>query len=90
VSVERARLFVARRPGGGAAGGARGAAGAWGWYAAERRPWLAHVSVARVGRTGGDLRAIAPLDPFPATAVLLLRSWPGSRYEPLHRVALPV
>ncbi|HLI60208.1 MAG TPA: hypothetical protein VKV21_11150 [Solirubrobacteraceae bacterium] len=28
------------------------------------------------------------LGPFPATAVALMRSWPGSRYEPLVRVAL--
>lgn len=69
-----------------------------GWYAPERRGWLAHVTVARVGRSGrsgrdaGVGRAVSPapppLEPFPATAVTLMRSWPGSRYEALARVGL--
>jgi 2'-5' RNA ligase len=63
-----------------------------GWYAPERRRWLAHVTVARVGRGGRPQRAADPapprLEPFPATAVTLMRSWPGSRYEALARMEL--
>ena len=72
-----------------------------GWYAPERRRWLAHVTVARISRDargrggrsrGGPRPAAEPappgLEPFAATAVALMRSWPRSRYEALARVAL--
>jgi 2'-5' RNA ligase len=69
-----------------------------GWYVPESRRWLAHVTVARVGRGGrvgsgrsaGSAGSPAPpaLDSCAATAVALMRSWPGSRYEPLRRIAL--
>jgi hypothetical protein len=85
---------------------------AGGWYTPEQRPWLAHVSVARIGRgrgapgagrAAGDgssaprldpvaleraLRSPVPLDPFPAEAVLLMRSRPGSHDETLTRLDL--
>jgi RNA 2',3'-cyclic 3'-phosphodiesterase len=76
---------------------------AGGWYEPERRGWLAHVTVARMsrgGRSGGPgsaggsvappVGSVAPppLAPFPATAIVLMRSWPGSRYEVLARVVL--
>lgn len=74
---------------------------AGGWYAPERQGWLAHVTVARMSRGGGGPGGSdwsetgwwdAPppaLAPFPATAITLMRSWPGSRYEVLARVASP-
>jgi 2'-5' RNA ligase len=65
---------------------------AGGWYAPERRPFLPHVTVARL-RTplrGRVPALVAPkLAPFRAPGVVLLRSWPGSRYEPLARFDLP-
>ncbi len=69
---------------------ARLAAG--GWYAPERREWLAHVTVARVSRGARAARAGDPpppaMEPFGAAGIALMRSWPGSRYEALARVAL--
>ncbi len=71
---------------------ARLAAG--GWYEPERRGWLAHVTVARISSRGAraPVRAAelppSGLEPFAATAVTLMRSWPGSRYEALARIAL--
>jgi RNA 2',3'-cyclic 3'-phosphodiesterase len=65
-----------------------------GWYAPEGRPFLAHVTVARVGR-GGLSRPpeLAPPPSQPATAaeVSLYRSHTapaGARYEPLVTVRL--
>jgi 2'-5' RNA ligase len=63
-----------------------------GWYEPERRRWLAHVTVARMSRVDRAERDGDPappeLEPFRATAIALMRSWPGSRYEPLVRIAL--
>lgn len=56
-----------------------------------RRPWLPHVTLARVrkGRRVSHLAGDAPrLDPFAAPGVALLRSHPGSRYELVERAAL--
>jgi 2'-5' RNA ligase len=66
---------------------------AGGWYEPERREWLAHVTVARIsprGARAGSAGDPAPpeLEPFEATAVTLMRSWPGSRYEVLARIVL--
>ncbi|HEY2317714.1 MAG TPA: RNA 2',3'-cyclic phosphodiesterase [Solirubrobacteraceae bacterium] len=65
-----------------------------GVYEPEKRPFLAHVTVARVQREGrphrGQLPAPDPLR-FPATTVTLYRSHTGSgpaRYEPLAHVPL--
>lgn len=68
-----------------------------GWYAAEERAFLPHVTVARV-RRGSDLRALTqrelPAPPalaFAGEAVALYRSHLGSggaRYEALTRVPL--
>jgi len=54
----------------------------------EGRPWLPHVTLARVrkGHRAAHLATDAPaIDPFAPTAVSLLRSHPGSRYEVLER-----
>ncbi len=67
---------------------------AGGWYAPEARQFLAHVTVARVGRSAG-VRS-AKLQPVPSVAfdgaaVTLYRSHlspRGARYEPLRRVRL--
>jgi 2'-5' RNA ligase len=71
-----------------------------GWFRAEARPYLPHVTVARVRSRGNerDLRALvrAPLAPPPAlgfdgSSVALLRSHLGSggaRYEALARAEL--
>ena len=67
---------------------------AGGWYEPEKRPYLPHITVARVGRG-----ARAPADPVPppsvpefrASRVVLYRSRllrGGARYEPLATVAL--
>jgi 2'-5' RNA ligase len=66
---------------------------AGGWYEPERPGWLAHVTVARMSaRSARGDRVVDPvppeLEPFGATAVALMRSWPGSRYEALTRIAL--
>jgi RNA 2',3'-cyclic 3'-phosphodiesterase len=71
-----------------------GALIAGGFYDAEDRPFLGHVTV---GRVGGRAR-VRPVElpppeasPFVASAVTLLRSHlgpGGSRYEPLARVTL--
>lgn len=56
----------------------------------ERRRWLPHVTLARVGKGArvAHLATDAPeLAPFTAPAVALLRSHPGSRYEVVERVA---
>jgi 2'-5' RNA ligase len=62
-----------------------------GWYAPEGRPFLAHVTVARVGR-----RRVRPVElasppalSFTGAAITLFRSRTdpgGARYEALHRV----
>ena len=74
---------------GGAATLQRGIAEALG--VAERRPWLPHITLARV-RKGHRVTRLADdpprVDPFDATAVSLLRSHPGSRYEVLERAEL--
>jgi RNA 2',3'-cyclic 3'-phosphodiesterase len=62
---------------------------AGGWYAPERRPFLAHVTVARLRGEGRTELAVPALEPFEIPAVTLYRSWPGSRYEALASVALP-
>jgi len=57
----------------------------------ERRPWLPHVTLARVrkGHRATHLATDLPsVEPFAPTAITLLRSHPGSRYEALERVAL--
>jgi RNA 2',3'-cyclic 3'-phosphodiesterase len=63
---------------------------AGGWYEPERRRWLPHVTVARFSRDArpGSVTDPRPpeLEPFGATSVALMRSWPGSRYEALARV----
>jgi RNA 2',3'-cyclic 3'-phosphodiesterase len=67
-----------------------------GWYEPEARPFLAHVTVARVRRrarprTREPLPALAPLS-FRAPSVTLYRSRlgpSGARYERLSRVSLP-
>ncbi len=57
----------------------------------ERRPWLPHVTLARV-RKGGRVAHLATeapaLEPFTAPAISLLRSHPGSRYEVVERRTL--
>jgi 2'-5' RNA ligase len=78
-----------------AAVGATLAAG--GWYRPERRPFLAHVTVARIRGTGGagllhppDLASVPALR-FIASSVTLYRSHtgpPGARYEPLTTIGL--
>jgi RNA 2',3'-cyclic 3'-phosphodiesterase len=71
-----------------------GALSAGGWYEPENRPYLAHVTVARVkgGARGapGELRAPPRLH-FHASRVVLYRSQLSrsrARYEPLARVNL--
>jgi 2'-5' RNA ligase len=65
---------------------------AGGWYRAEKRPYLAHVTVARV--TGAIVRARLPPPPnlgFRGSRVVLYRSRlqrGGARYEALAAVAL--
>ncbi|HEY6397669.1 MAG TPA: RNA 2',3'-cyclic phosphodiesterase [Solirubrobacteraceae bacterium] len=67
---------------------------AGGWYAPEKRPFLAHVTVARVG--GGSRLAPFELSPppslrFEGSRVTLYRSrlgGGGARYEPLGTVEL--
>ncbi len=68
---------------------------AGGWFAPERRPYLGHVTVARVPAgtrvTKGELAPPRRLE-FSATAVTLYRSRlerAGAQYEPLVRVQLP-
>jgi RNA 2',3'-cyclic 3'-phosphodiesterase len=65
-----------------------------GWYVPEKRPFLAHVTVARLG-AGGRLRAFElPAPPplrFGGSRVTLYRSRlgaGGARYEPLGTVEL--
>lgn len=77
-----------------------GALAAGGWFEQEARPYLPHVTLARVrGREPlrlepGDPRAALPAVPslaFAGTAVTLYRSLlgrGGARYEPLARAAL--
>lgn len=67
---------------------------AGGWYEPEKRPYLAHVTVARVARGGRAPRD--PLPPIPslefrATTVTLYRSRlfrTGAQYEPLATIEL--
>ncbi len=65
-----------------------------GWYTPETRPFLAHVTVARVGRgaraPAGELE-LPPALAFEGARVTLYRSRlsaAGARYEPLGTVAL--
>jgi 2'-5' RNA ligase len=65
-----------------------------GWYTPERRPFLPHVTVARVPARARvravDLPELQPLR-FAASAVTLYRSHlrrSGARYEPLARMLL--
>jgi 2'-5' RNA ligase len=67
---------------------------AGGWYDVERRPFLAHVTAARIAKPGlirgPDLPPPPPLR-FPGEAVSLYRSHTtpaGARYEPLATVPL--
>jgi 2'-5' RNA ligase len=92
-------LSVAVADGDGALGALQGALAValadGGWFSAEQRPFLPHVTVARV-RRGGDPRALArrPLEgpvraSFAGAGVTLYRSHlggGGARYEPLARV----
>lgn len=65
-----------------------------GWYEPETRPFLAHVTVARLARGGRVQRADLPVPParaFTATEVTLFRSRlepGGARYEALRTVSL--
>jgi RNA 2',3'-cyclic 3'-phosphodiesterase len=67
---------------------------AGGWYTPEERPFVAHATVARVGR-GARVRPV-PIEAPPAVAfdgstVTLFRSRPGgagARYEPLRSARL--
>jgi 2'-5' RNA ligase len=65
-----------------------------GWYEPEGRPYLGHVTVARVGRGARMPRRELPAPPgldFRASLVTLYRSRlsrAGARYEPLARVEL--
>ncbi len=67
---------------------------AGGWYRPEKRPYLAHVTVARLGRGTRVRRRPLPDLPalsFRATRVTLYRSRllrSGARYEPLDSVEL--
>jgi 2'-5' RNA ligase len=65
---------------------------AGGWYEPERRPFLAHVTVARLGREEPRqppaVGAPGGLEPFAVPSISLYRSWPGSRYEALASVTL--
>jgi 2'-5' RNA ligase len=67
---------------------------AGGWYQPEKRPYLAHVTVARVARGGRAPRAVMPALPplqFRAPRVTLFRSRllrSGARYEALATVEL--
>jgi RNA 2',3'-cyclic 3'-phosphodiesterase len=66
---------------------------AGGWYEPENRPYLAHVTVARV-KAGGAAKQELPAPPrldFHASHVVLYRSRlarTGARYEPLSTVEL--
>jgi 2'-5' RNA ligase len=66
-----------------------------GWYMPEKRPFLAHVTVARVGRDSPGRRGVAldspPSMAFAGSRVTLFRSRlsaAGARYEPLGTVTL--
>jgi 2'-5' RNA ligase len=68
---------------------------AGGWYEPERRPYLPHVTLARVGRGArlprGTLPSLPPQVAFRAARVTLYRSRlsrSGARYEPLAAIAL--
>jgi 2'-5' RNA ligase len=69
---------------------------AGGWYEPEQRPFLPHVTVARVRREE-RIRALDLVPParvrFTGSAVTVFRSWPapgGSRYEALGPPEQPV
>lgn len=66
-----------------------------GWYERERRPFWAHVTLARARGRGGRVarldRPAPPSAPLRAPALTLYRSRPGregARYEPLARLGL--
>jgi 2'-5' RNA ligase len=67
---------------------------AGGWYEPEKRPFLAHVTVARVGARLGPRPPELPEPPrveFTGSSVVLYRSRlsrSGARYEPLSTVSL--
>jgi len=59
--------------------------------AGEGRPWLPHVTLARVAKDARmvSLDTEAPVvEPFQAPAMSLMRSHPGSRYELVERLEL--
>ncbi|HWE31994.1 MAG TPA: RNA 2',3'-cyclic phosphodiesterase [Solirubrobacteraceae bacterium] len=62
-----------------------------GWYEPGARPFLAHVTVARV-RAADRIRPLELEPPhavaFTGSTVTLYRSRPGSRYEPLRRLSI--
>jgi 2'-5' RNA ligase len=67
---------------------------AGGWYVPEKRPFLAHVTVARV-RSGSRIRPGSPPAPaslrFEGSFLTLFRSHlarGGARYEPVARIGL--
>jgi RNA 2',3'-cyclic 3'-phosphodiesterase len=65
-----------------------------GWYVPEKRPFLAHVTIARVAKEARVRREGAPAPPqvsFRGSTVTLFRSRlgrGGARYEPLRSVEL--
>lgn len=67
---------------------------AGGWYQPEKRPYLAHVTVARVAHGGRPpRRVLPPVKPlhFDASRVTLFRSRllrSGARYEPLATIQI--
>lgn len=71
-----------------------GALAGGGWYEPETRPYLPHVTVARVARGGRAPRETLPPVPsleFPGSRVTLYRSRlfrAGARYEPLATIEL--
>jgi len=107
LTVRRGIWLPARRPGvlavelfddGGPLGAVQAALSealaAGGWYKPEQRPFLAHVTVARVGRgvrvlRGSELPVLSGELSFPGSMVTLFRSrlsGAGARYEGLASV----
>jgi len=107
LTVRRGIWLPARRPGvlavelsddGGRLGAVQAALSealaAGGWYTPEKRPFLAHVTVARVGkgvrvRRGTGLPSVPADLSFCGSTVTLFRSWlsgAGARYEGLASV----
>lgn len=65
-----------------------------GWYQPESRPFYPHVTIARIGKREPVGRVALPAPSpfaFRGSMITLFRSRPGAggtRYEPLHRLAL--